>query len=105
MKIKLDENMPRRAGRLLSDQGHDVATVAEEGLSGKNDATVARVAGHEGRIIVTMDRRFVDIRRYPPGRHPGFVLLRLADQSAPSVEHVLRLFLDQYQLETVSRNS
>ena len=101
MKIKLDENMPRRAARLLSEQGHEVATAGQEGLNGKNDATVARVAGREGRMLITMARRFVDIRRYPPGRHPGFVLLRLEDQSAPSVEHVLRLLLDQHQLETL----
>ena len=101
MRIKLDENMPRRAARLLSERGHDASTTAQEGLNGKNDATVARVANREGRMMITMDARFVDIRRYPPGRHPGFVLLRLADQSALAVEKVLQVFLDQYHIETL----
>ena len=99
MKVKLDENMPRRVEGLLTERGHDVVTVAQEGLGGKNDATVARAAGRDRRMIITLDRRFVDIRRYPPGRHPGFIVLRLPDQSVASVERWLATLLDQHQLE------
>jgi predicted nuclease of predicted toxin-antitoxin system len=40
MKIKLDENLPTRLAPLLESIGHQVDTVAEEGLTGKPDAEV-----------------------------------------------------------------
>ena len=82
MKFKLDENMPRRAATLLSGYGHEVATVADESLGGSEDPLVAQTAAQEGRMVVTLDRRFADIRLYPPGHHPGIIVLRLPDQSS-----------------------
>jgi hypothetical protein len=38
--FKLDENLPRDAGSLLSELGHDVATVLEERLGGESDSKV-----------------------------------------------------------------
>ena len=71
MKVKLDENMPRRIAPLLVHYGHDVATVVGEGLSGSVDEIVAEVAQREGRMLLTLDRAFADLRRYPPGQHAG----------------------------------
>lgn len=102
MKLKLDENMPRRTQVLLERRGHDVVTAVAEGLGGKNDATVARVAAREGRMVVTLDRRFADIRRHPPGRHPGFLVLRPEEQSSAQVERLLVAMLDQHQLDDMA---
>jgi hypothetical protein len=33
-------------------------------------------------MILTLDRGFGDVRSYPPGSHPGIIVLRPADQSA-----------------------
>src|SRR5216684_8468506 len=48
MKIKLDENVHRQIAPLLIAYGHDVTTVAGEGLAGTDDASVAAVAKQEG---------------------------------------------------------
>ena len=37
LRFKLDENMPRRAADSLFAAGHDVSTVADEGLVGQPD--------------------------------------------------------------------
>lgn len=99
MKLKLDENMPERVAPVLADRGHDVATVAGEGLGGAIDPVVAEASAEEGRMIITMDRRFADLRRHPPGRHPGMVVLRLRDQRPALVAAALSAFLDQHNLE------
>jgi len=99
VKFKLDENMPRRAATLLSGYGHEVATVADEGLGGSEDPLVAQTAAQEGRMVVTLDRRFADIRLYPPGHHPGIIVLRLPDQSSAIVLTALRSFLEQHNVE------
>jgi hypothetical protein len=40
MRIKLDENLPRRRGRLLKTLGHDVHTVYDELLIGRADSEI-----------------------------------------------------------------
>ena len=85
MRIKLDENMPRRAGPILAAAGYDVDSVEDEGLTGADDPTVSEAATADGRLVITMDRGFGDIQRYPPGSHGGVLVLRVDDQSAVSV--------------------
>ena len=84
MKFKLDENLPVSSAAILTSAGHDVDTVAQEGLIGALDRHVAAAATAAGRILVSLDRGLGDIRAYPPGSHAGIVVLRLTDQSAAS---------------------
>ena len=81
MKFKLDENMPMDFEVLLRELGHDVASVVDEGLQGEADPPVLRAAAHEGRILLTFDLDFADIRHYPPGTHAGIVVFRLFDRA------------------------
>ena len=80
MKIKLDENMPRSLSQLLCSAGHDVSTVAEEDLSGEEDSLVLERATKEGRLLITFDVGFGDVRAYPMGSHAGVAVFRLSDQ-------------------------
>lgn len=76
MRMKLDENLPQSLKLPLASLGHDVCSTADEGLLGQSDEAVAAAAKSESRIVVTLDVRFADIRRHPPGDHPGIILLR-----------------------------
>ena len=89
MRIKLDENLPGRAGPILTAAGYDVDSVEDEGLAGADDPTVSEAATADGRLVITMDRGFGDIQRYPPGSHAGILVLRVDDQSAASVVETL----------------
>ena len=80
MKVKLDENMPAALAELLRTGGHDVSTVREQGLSGADDATIIKKATVEGRVLITFDTDFGDVRAYPPGSHAGLVVFRVHDQ-------------------------
>ena len=82
MRVKLDEKVPGSALVPLLEAGVDVDTVADEGLVGADDPAVLAVASREGRVVVTMDRGFGDVRAYPPGSHGGIVVLRM-DQQTP----------------------
>ena len=76
MKIKLDENISRRLKPHLQKEGNDVFTAEEEGLLGKSDVEFETVARSEGMILFTLDLEFADLRKFPPGTHPGIVLFR-----------------------------
>jgi predicted nuclease of predicted toxin-antitoxin system len=102
MRLKLDENMPRVAAAILRAHGHEVATVVDESLAGADDPSVAHAAANESRMLVTMDRGFADIRSYPPGQHPGVVLLRLNEQRPPAVSAALAALLRAYDLDTLA---
>ena len=99
MKVKLDENLPRAASRAVEAFGHDVDTVVDEGLGGESDARVLAEAGRAGRFLMTLDRGFGDVRRYPPGSHQGIAVLRVEVQDPPAVEDALGVLLTHHDLD------
>ena len=76
--FKLDENLPRALAGLFAEAGHDAVTVPEQGMAGASDPRIASVCRDEGRVLVTLDMDFADIRNYPPQDYPGLVVLRLS---------------------------
>jgi predicted nuclease of predicted toxin-antitoxin system len=93
MRIKLDENLSRHLAASLTELGHDVATAAEEGLLGKDDREVGAAAAQEGRLVFSMDLDFADLRRFPPGQHPGIVVFRPRSMGPRSVLDFVMAFL------------
>ena len=88
--FKVDENLPAEAVLLLRDAGHDAVGVVDQGMGGASDERIAAVCLAETRIVVTLDLDFGDVRRFPPQRHAGIIVLRLARQDIPHVLDVLR---------------
>jgi predicted nuclease of predicted toxin-antitoxin system len=87
-RFKVDENLPDSVARVLRAAGHDATTVIEQGLGGQADAVVAAACRQEGRTLLTLDRQFGNLRRYPPAGTPGAIVLRTASQE---VEELLGL--------------
>ena len=85
MKFKLDENLGNLGKFLLEADGHDVLTVAEQQLSGAEDAHIYDVCREEGRVLVTLDRDFGQTLRFPPEATPGIVVLECKGRVAPSM--------------------
>jgi predicted nuclease of predicted toxin-antitoxin system len=81
VNIKLDENIPARLQAILKDLSHDVDTVPQEGLAGRDDQTIWNATQQAQRFLITQDLDFSDVRRYAPGRHCGLMIVRLRDPS------------------------
>lgn len=81
--------MPIEVTQLLSQAGHSVSTALQEGLGGATDQSISGAALREGRILVTLDTGFADIRTYPSAEFPGLIVLRLRRQDKP---HILDVF-------------
>jgi len=103
VRIKLDENLPRRAAAVFDNAGHDVDTVEDEGLAGAPDPSVARAATNADRLIVTLDRGFGDIQSYPPGSHSGIVVLRVDDHSASAIVAALTALVSSTDLDSLKK--
>ena len=81
MKFKLDENIGRRGLELLKASGHDVMTVWDQGLRGVTDEELFQICAAEGRVLVTLDRDFGQITRFPPEKSAGIVVLDLGQRA------------------------
>ncbi|MGH8527230.1 MAG: DUF5615 family PIN-like protein [Gammaproteobacteria bacterium] len=102
MKVKLDENLPTRLVDALEKRGHEVDTVATEGLAGKLDVHVWASACREGRFFITQDLDFSDIRRFRPGTHPGLLLVRLREPGANALLERISAAIQTHGLESWS---
>jgi predicted nuclease of predicted toxin-antitoxin system len=74
VKFKIDENLPRELAHLLRDAGWDSMSIVEQQLGGGDDSRVAAVCSAEGRILVTFDRGFLNIKRYRFAGLPGIIV-------------------------------
>ncbi len=72
-RFLLDENVPRSVLRELNARGYTVEYVPR----GVDDKTVVRIAKEKKAILVTRDSDFADELQYPPGSHPGIIVLRI----------------------------
>lgn len=81
LRLKLDENMPRRVEAALQQLGIDVETASSEGLAGAADPVLLEACKTEDRVLVTLDLDFADMREYPPESHRGVWVLRPAQQT------------------------
>lgn len=94
MRLKLDENIGRSGIDFLRQRGHDVATVREQGLAGAADSVVFWVCVAESRTLITLDRDFGQVLRFPPSRTAGVVVLEVgAPASVDRLVARLRDFL------------
>jgi predicted nuclease of predicted toxin-antitoxin system len=99
--VKLDENLARAHAEFLNVSGCSAERVTDEGLSGAEDSTVWQRALAEGRFFVTLDLDFSDVRRFPPGTHPGLLLLRAGNRSRDAILAILQRVVAEHPLNTL----
>jgi len=100
MKIKLDENLPAELYDLLVSPKHDVHTVPDESLAGREDRFIFVAAREENRLLLTQNLDFSDLRTFRPGTHPGIVLIRLRDPSRRRLVERFHQVLQTEKLDT-----
>jgi predicted nuclease of predicted toxin-antitoxin system len=81
VKFKLDENLGRRELQLVKSAGHDAIGVRDQGLGGAADSRVLEVCASEERALITLDRDFGNVLRFPPPKYHGIVILAMPDRS------------------------
>lgn len=103
MKLKLDENLSRHLKPRLGRLQHDVTTAEEEDLLSQPDRVVAAAAKGEGRMLLTLDLEFADLRKYPPGSHPGIILFRPRSFGPLEVNRFVEEFARENDLKQLVR--
>jgi predicted nuclease of predicted toxin-antitoxin system len=102
MKLKLVENLSLHLKPVLIELGHDVLTAADENLLSHPDTEIAQAAKEEQRMLMTLDIEFADLRKYPPGSHPGVILFRPLSLSPLSVNAFITDFVRRTDLDKLA---
>lgn len=74
---------------MIADFGHESVDVRDIGMAASSDEEIAEYARSKGLCLLTADLGFGDVRRYPPSRYVGIVVLRLPRHATTSF--ILRL--------------
>jgi len=80
LNFKIDENLPTEYTTILRRAGFEADTVADEDLSGTDDAIVFVRCQTESRIFMTLDLDFANVQAYPPESHFGVIVFRSKSQ-------------------------
>lgn len=99
MRIKLDENLSSQLKLFLQSKGHDIETTYDENISGQPDIHVASVSFKENRMLLSLDKEFSDIRKYPPGSLPGIIVFRPRRLGPGTVIPFIQNFINDVDLE------
>ena len=105
MRIKLDENLGERGRHPLSRAGHDVATVADQGLAGATDQKLIEVCKTERRCLVTLDLDFSNPFVFPPENHAGVAVIRLPRRFTPDdINMAVETLIDGLNRDPITGN-
>lgn len=80
LKIVIDEDIPRSTGIILKENGYDVLDIRDHGLRGENDEKIYEFAQKNEAVVLTGDRGFGSIQRFPLGEHNGIVVAHFPNE-------------------------
>lgn len=94
MKFLTDVNIPASSVSLLKSLGHDVLDLKEKDLSAK-DVEIINLAKSENRIIVTRDKDFLELSKFPKYSVP-LILIKITNQKFENITtHISDLLENQ----------
>lgn len=67
------------------------------------DIEVGAAAKDEDRMVFTLDLDFADLRKFPPGSHPGIILFRPRSMGPFAVNEFVLKFVQETDLTSLAR--
>jgi predicted nuclease of predicted toxin-antitoxin system len=95
MKFLLDQDVYALTARFLAEQGHDVVTASQLGLSRAQDSDLLKRAADDGRIFVTRDRDYGNLV-FVHGTGSGVIYMRMLPSTMEAVHTEMKKVLETY---------
>ena len=77
LRILVDEDIPRPTAGLLQSLGINAIDLRDVGLKGATDDEVFGYAQKQEMVIISRDKEFGNIVKYPLGTHHGIIWVNL----------------------------
>ena len=104
MKIFANENLFEPIIDYLRSLGNDVLSIRDCGLSGISDDEVYEKACKENMVIITMDKDFTRIFRFPPERCGGIVVAKLYKRPVNETLAIFQKYYQSIKKEDIKKN-
>ena len=72
-KLLCDENLPSELIKLLSKDGFEIKRV----ILGSDDLNVGELAKSEKRVLLTLDKHFLNKAKFPPKEFSGIIFINI----------------------------
>jgi predicted nuclease of predicted toxin-antitoxin system len=103
MKILADHCVFGKTVKLLREHGYEVITLKELGKADTEDEEVLSIASSLNAILITNDKDFGNILRYPPERYGGIIVLKITFENQGSIHEILLNMLKKYDQEQLKK--
>ena len=99
VRFLADECVFAQTVKLLKEWGYEVLKVQDLGMTGASDREVFKKAVSLQVPLVTNDKGFADLRRYPLSNHYGIIVLKMLPKPdrIDKVHKTLKLMLSKEQ--------
>jgi len=104
MKMFANENLFEPIIDFLKSLGHDVLSIRDSGLSGISDDEVYQRACREKLVIVTMDKDFSRMFRFPPQKCGGIVVVKIYKRTVDETLSIFMRFYESLQEKDILEN-
>jgi len=104
MKFLADENLYVPIVNGLRERGYDVFSILEQGEIGISDEEIFQMAVKENRVIVTMDKHFSNMLRFPSDQCGGIIVARLYKMLVDKTTRLFFKFFDQLHEDEIEKN-
>ena len=102
MKFKLDENFGTSVKQRFSSHGYDAISVLDQKISGCSDDVLYKTCVAENRCLISLDKDFSDVKRFPAKNSAGIVVLRLSrNHSLNNIYKLLSVFFSEIKRSTI----
>jgi predicted nuclease of predicted toxin-antitoxin system len=95
MKFLLDQDVYAVTERFLREQGHDIVTASQLGLSRAKDSDLLKIANEQERIFVTRDRDYGNLV-FVHGSGSGVIYLRMLPSTMQDIHAEMMNVLETY---------
>lgn len=100
-RFLIDEDLPTSTPAVFEEHDYHVESVRSLDMRSATDREVMDRAYDHGEIVVTRDKDFGDVLRYPKDEHPGAVIVRLPHTyTAEQINERLDTFLGAVDPDT-----
>ena len=103
MRFLLDQDVYALTKRFLREQGYDVITASELGLSHAADVDLLKTAGEQERVFVTRDRDYGNLV-FVHSAGSGVIYLRILPSTIDDVHAELKKVLETYSEEELAKS-